>query len=526
MNATLAGRICWILATASAVGLTASEILADAPRQPTGSRPPNILFIFSDDHAFQAVSAYNDPRRLIETPHIDRLAREGMRFDRCLVPNSICGPSRASVLTGKYSHRNGFYNNTNSRFDGSQTTFPKLMHAAGYQTAIFGKWHLESDPTGFDEWQILPGQGVYYQPPMIRNGHVVRQFGYATDLITDLSLDWLRKRDTSKPFLLLCQHKAPHRPWLPALRHLGHDGDRHYPEPATLFDDYSGRGKAEHDQDMTIAATMTAVDLKLTPPTILTAEQRRRWDAYYEPRNAAFRAANLQGKDLIRWKYERYLHDYLGCVKAVDESVGRLLSFLDDEGLADSTIVAYSSDQGFYLGEHGWFDKRWIFEESLRSPLLVRWPGVVKPASTSASLVSNIDFAETFLEAAGVQIPTDMQGRSLVPLLKGETPPDWRKSFYYQYFEYPVPHHVRPHYGVVTSRYKLVRFDSPDVDDWELFDLEQDPHELRNVYSQPANSAVVTELKRELERLRLELKVPAQIPREAYGQRPLEPQPR
>ena len=261
--------------------------------------------------------------------------------------------------------------------------FPSCSSAAGYQTAVFGKWHLVTDPTGFDEWHILPGQGVYYNPPMIHNGQRVEHQGYTTDIITELSLDWLKKRDKSKPFLLMCQHKAPHREWLPAIRHLGHDHDRRYPEPPTLFDDYSGRGKAEHDQDMTIAKTMTAIDLKLTPPKGLTAEQRQAWDAYYEPRNAAFRAARLKGNDLVSWKYQRYMHDYLGCVKAVDESVGRLLKFLDDEGLAGDTIVVYSADQGFYLGEHGWFDKRWIFEESLRAPLLVRWPGVVKPGSTN-----------------------------------------------------------------------------------------------------------------------------------------------
>ena len=316
----------------------------------------------------------------------------------------------------------------------------------------------------------------------------------------------------------MCQHKAPHREWLPAIRHLGHDRDRRYPEPPTLFDDYSGRGKAEHDQDMTIAKTMTAIDLKLTPPKDLTSEQREAWDAYYEPRNAAFRAADLQGKELVSWKYQRYMHDYLGCIKAVDESVGRLLKFLDDEELAADTIVVYSADQGFYLGEHGWFDKRWIFEESLRAPLLVRWPGVVKPGSTSSSLVSNIDFAETFLDAAGLPVPAEMQGRSLVPILKGQTPGDWRSSFYYQYFEYPVPHHVRPHYGVVTDRYKLVHFDGPDLNEWELFDLEKDPHELRSVYGDPAYATVVADLKRELDRLRAELKVPATIPQQAYGQ--------
>ena len=323
MKGTIVGQVCRFLATSSAVAFMMTSTVQAKPPPVQGQARPNVVFIFTDDHAFQAISAYDDPRRLIETPHIDRLAREGMRFDRCIVTNSICGPSRAAVLTGKYSHRNGFYNNTNSRFDGSQTTFPKLLRAAGYQTAIFGKWHLVSDPTGFDLWQVLPGQGVYYHPPMIKNGERVILHGYTTDLITDLSLDWLRKRDKSRPFLLMCQHKAPHREWLPALRHLGHDGDRVYPEPPTLFDDYSGHGKAEHDQDMMIASTMTPHDLKLEPPSILTAEERQVWDAYYEPRNAAFRAAKLQGAELLRWKYQRYLHDYLGCVKAVDESVGR-----------------------------------------------------------------------------------------------------------------------------------------------------------------------------------------------------------
>jgi arylsulfatase A-like enzyme len=489
-----------------------------AQTQPRSGKPPNIVFIFSDDHAYQAISAYNDPRRLLETPHIDRLAREGMRFDRCIVPNSICGPSRASILTGKYSHLNGFYNNTNNRFDGAQMTFPKLLRAAGYQTAMIGKWHLVSDPTGFDQWHILPGQGIYYNPPMIENGQRVQHQGYTTDIITDLSLDWLKKRDKSKPFLLMCQHKAPHRQWLPPIRHLGHDHDRRYLEPLTLFDDYAGRGKAEHDQDMTIAKTMTEIDLKLTPPEELTLEQRRAWDVYYEPRNAAFRAAMLKGKELVSWKYQRYMHDYLGCVKAVDDSVGQILKYLDDEGLASDTIVVYSSDQGFYLGEHGWFDKRWIFEESLRTPLLVRWPGIVKPGSTCPSIVSNIDFAETFLNVAGLPVPADMQGQSLVPILKDQTPANWRTSFYYQYFEYPIPHHVQPHHGVVTSRYKLVRFDGPDLDEWELFDREKDPHELHSVFGDPAYSTVVADLKRELVRLRAVLKVPAHIPREAAGQ--------
>lgn len=485
--------------------------------------PPNIVFIFSDDHAFQAISAYQDPRNLLDTPNLDRIAREGMRFDRCIVPNSICGPSRATVLTGTYNHINGFWNNSGLKFDGSQTTFPKLLQKAGYQTAIFGKWHLGTDPTGFDEWHILPGQGVYYNPPMIHNGKRVKHEGYVTDIITDLSLEWLKKgRDKSKPFLLMCQNKAPHRSWEPALRHLGHDGDRTYDEPPTLFDDYSGRGKAEHDQDMTIAHTITPRDMKLVPPPQLTPKQREKWDAYYGPRNKKFKEADLSGDDLVRWRYNRYMHDYLGCVKAVDENVGRLLKYLDDEGLADNTIVVYTADQGFYLGEHGWFDKRWIFEESLRSPLMVRWPGVTKPGSACDALVSNLDFAETFLEAAGQPVPDSMQGHSLIPVLKGEKPDDWRKSFYYEYYEYPTPHHVRPHYGVVTDRYKLVHFYIPDVDYWELFDLKADPHELKNVAEDPANAKVVKDLKAEIARLRKELKVPDQPPRSAYGRRPFD----
>jgi arylsulfatase A-like enzyme len=481
---------------------------------------PNIVLIFSDDHAYQAISAYQDPRKLIDTPNIDRLATEGMRFDYCLVPNSICGPSRATVLTGKYSHLNGFYNNSNSKFDGAQMTFPKLLQSAGYQTAIIGKWHLVSDPTGFDYWHILPGQGVYYNPPMIDNGKKVKHDGYTTDLIADFSIEWLKNRDKDKPFLLMCQHKAPHREWEPALRHLGFDNDRQYPEPPTLFDDYKNRGLAVRDQDMTIANTMTPRDMKLVPPAQMTDEQRKAWNAYYDPRNEAFHKQNPTGKELVRWRYNRYMHDYLGCIKGVDEAVGRVLDFLDQEGLAENTVVVYAADQGFYLGEHGWFDKRWIFEESLRTPLLVRWPGVTKPGTVNKDITSVLDFAPTFLEAAGVDVPDEIQGKSLKPVLAGNTPSDWRKSFYYEYYEYPVPHHVRPHYGVVTDRYKLVHFYTPDVDYWELYDRQKDPLELRSFYDDPAYSSTITELKEELTRLRKELKVPGEVPRKAYGNAP------
>lgn len=486
---------------------------------------PNMVFIFSDDLTCQAISAYGDHRRLLATPHMDRIARQGMRFDRCLVTNSICGPSRATILTGKYSHLNGFYNNSNCRFDPDQQTFPKLLQGAGYTTTLIGKWHLVSDPTGFDYWHILPGQGQYYNPPMIRNGEHVQHTGYTTDIITDLSIDWLKNRDKSKPFLLMTQHKAPHREWAPASRHLGWDHDRVYPEPETLFDDFVGRSQAIRDHDMGLDRTFTDLDVKLQPAPNMNAEQLRAWNAYYEPRNKAFRESNPSGKELVRWRYNRYMHDYLACVKAVDENVGRLLDFLEAEGLAENTVVVCSSDQGFYLGEHGWFDKRWIFEESLRSPLLVRWPGVTKPGSANNSIVSLLDFAETFLEIAGVPVPAEMQGRSLAPLCKGTIPADWRKSLYYHYYEFPVPHRVRPHYGVITDRFKLVHYYKPDVDDWELLDREQDPLEIENFYADPAYAQTVKELHVELERLRTEVRETAEPPRAAYGDQPFEGEP-
>jgi arylsulfatase A-like enzyme len=501
MTQTIMRWAVWVLAITAA----RSVFAADAPIR------PNILFIFSDDHAYQAVSAYGFG--LNKTPNIDRLANEGIRFDRCLTTYSLCGPSRACVLTGKYSHLNGFYNNYNSKFDGSQVTMPKLLHAAGYQTAVIGKWHLESDPTGFDFWEILFGQGIYYNPPMKRNGTRVKHDGYVTDIITDEALDWLKnKRDASKPFLLMCQHKAPHREWEPNLKNLAlYDGVK-FPEPPTLFDDYAGRGKAEHEQDMTIAKTMTQQDTKLVAPKTLTPEQRKTWDAYYDPRNAHFKAQKLEGQDLVRWKYQRYMHDYLATIASVDESVGKMLDYLKEAGLEQNTIVVYCSDQGFYLGEHGWFDKRWIFEQSLRTPLLVRWPGVTKPGTVNTDMVSNLDFAETFLDAAGAPIPPEMQGRSMVPVLKGQTPADWRKSFYYHYYEHPAVHNVAKHYGVVTDRYKLVHFYEPEFAYWELFDLQKDPNEMKSVYNDPAYAETQSKLYQELDKLRTELKVPAEDP--------------
>lgn len=489
-----------------------SAVLASA----AGSRP-NILFIFSDDHGSQAISAYGEKRHLINTPNIDRIASEGIRFDRCLVTNSLCGPSRATVLTGKYSHLNGFYNNTNSRFDGSQPTFPKLLRAAGYQTALFGKWHLVSDPTGFDFWEILPDQGQYYNPPMIRNGKKVTLPGYVTDIIADESIAWLKGRDKTKPFLLMVQNKAPHGEWAPALRDLDWDHGRVYPEPDTLFDTYDNdRGLAWRDQDMNLAKTFSERLAKLITPPYLNAEQRAVWDAYFGPRSAAFRKANPTGRDLVRWRYQSYMHDYLGTVKGIDDNVGRLLAALEKEGLADNTIVVYASDQGFFLGEHGWYDKRWVLEESVRTPLVLRWPGTVKPGSTNGDMVSLLDVAQTFLEAAGVPAPSDMQGRSFVPLLRGEHPADWRKSFYYHFYEFPKPNRVRPHEAVITQRYKLAHYYG-DVDDWELYDLQRNPEETRNYFHDPEYRQVIQDLRTELDRLRLVYHVPKTAPRSAYG---------
>jgi len=479
---------------------------------------PNILFVFTDDHAYQAISAYGS--RINRTPNIDRLARDGMLFQRCYVTNSICGPMRAVIQTGKYSHLNGFLVNGN-KFDGQQQTFPKLLQAAGYQTAVIGKWHLGQHmrPQGFDYSEVLIGQGPYYNPRMLRNGKRVAHTGYTTDIVTDLALKWLEdQRDPQRPFLLMYQHKAPHRNWQPGPDHLRMYDDVQIPEPETLFDDYADRGAPARTQDMSIAKTMTDYDLKLEPPRNLTPAQRARWDAAYGPKNRAFRQAGLKGRDLVRWKYQRYVKDYLRCVASVDDNLGRVLDYLDSSGLAGNTVVIYCSDQGFYLGEHGWFDKRWMYQESLKTPFIVRWPGVVDPGQVNdRDIVSPLDFAQTFLEMAGVEQPRDMQGASLVPVLKGQTPPNWRKSFYYHYYEFPGWHDVRRHYGVTDGRYKLIHFYEPDVNQWELYDLKSDPRELHSRHDDRALAGTRARLERELARLRDQYDVPAQDPAASLG---------
>jgi arylsulfatase A-like enzyme len=467
----------------------------------------------SDDHAWQAVSAYKERLAgVAPTPNIDRIAEAGMRFDRCLVTNSICAPARAAILTGKYSHMNGFRTNQDV-FDGRQQTLPKLLQAAGYTTSMIGKWHLGREPTGFDHWDILPGQGHYYNPEFINaDGNYVVE-GYVTDIITDKTLEWIKQRDnSSQPFMVMMHHKAPHREWEPGPDFLQHFDGVHFPEPETLFPPPGSKGLAAREQDMSIETTMRLdADLKMWNDGAsgeayrrtlarLNTEQRAEWDATYEPIREEFLRLNPQGDDLVRWKYQRYMYDYLACIQSVDVSVGRVLDFLEQQGLAQNTLVVYTSDQGFFLGEHGWFDKRFMYEESYRTPLVVKWPPVIKPGTVNRNLVSNVDFAQTFLDAAGIIQPADMQGASLVPLLKGDTPADWRTAHYYHYIEYPAVHSVKRHYGVSTERYKLIHFYF-DIDEWELYDLKEDPAELNNLYNHPDYAAVQESLHEKLAEL-------------------------
>jgi len=469
---------------------------------------PNIVFIMTDDHAAHAISAYGS--RINRTPNLDRIAREGMLFRNAFVTNSICGPSRATILTGQFGHLNGVAVNE-VPLHPDTLTFPKLLRAAGYETAVIGKWHLLSLPAGFDHYEVLRGQGTYYNPLFYRTTDTTTIEGYTTDIITDRALDWLRaRRDTARPFLLLYQHKAPHRPWDPGPAHLDLFRDTDIPEPPTLFDDYSGRASPARTQEMTVAHHLDPRDLHFRPPPELTPAQLERWNASYALPNNAFLSATLTGDALTRWKYQRYIKDYLRTVQSVDDNVGRMLRYLDESGLSRNTIVVYTSDQGFYLGEHGWYDKRWMYEESLRTPLLVRWPGVVRAGSVNTDLVQNLDLAQTLLEAAGVPAPGTMQGRSLVPLLRGSTPRDWRDAIYYQYFEYPGWHMVRRHYGVRTKQHKLIHY--YELGEWELFDLRRDPRELRSVYADPAYAPVVRDLKRRLTALRAHYKEPATDP--------------
>ena len=453
------------------------------------SRRPNILFIMSDDHASHAISAYGS--RINQTPNIDRIAKEGIRFNNCFCTNSICTPSRATILTGTYNHVNNV-TTLSSKLDGRLTTFPKLLQAEGYQTAIVGKWHLghggHADPTGFDYWNVLPGQGLYHDPEMIDMGEKKVYPGYVTDIITDLSLDWLKERNPEQPFMLMTHHKAPHRPWDPdeKLMHLYQNTD--IPEPETFHDDYSNRASAAKEAKMRVDRDMTDRDLKYPVPEGLTAAEEK------------------------QWKYQRYIKDYLRCVASIDNNVGRMLDYLDQEGLAENTIVVYTSDQGFFLGDHGWYDKRFMYEESLRMPFVMRYPREIEAGSINDDMILNLDFAQTFLDCTDVDQTDEMQGRSFRPLMNGKTIEDWRTSMYYRYWMHLAHHHVYAHYGLRTHDHKLIYYyadglgtpgsaDDPKPPEWELFDLKKDPHEINSVYDNPDYSEIQAQLTSELYQL-------------------------
>ncbi|WP_422659387.1 sulfatase [Paenibacillus sp. EC2-1] len=456
-------------------------------------KQPNIVFIMSDDHAAHAMSCYGS--KVNTTPNIDRIANEGVRFDNCFCTNSICSPSRAAILTGKYNHLNGV-KSIDEHFDGRQMTFPKLLQEGGYQTAMVGKWHLghggDADPTGFDYWNVIVGQGDYYDPTFIEMGEEKQYSGYVTNLITDHCLDWLGKRDESKPFMLMCHHKAPHRPWVPDEKHKHMYEDVDIPEPETFNDDYATRSQAAVEANMRIE-DMLESDTKGKPPEGLTKLEEK------------------------KWKYQRYMKDYLRCVASIDDNVGRLLDYLDREGLAEDTIVIYTSDQGFFLGDHGWFDKRFMYEESLRMPFVVKYPRSIKPGTVTDAMSLNVDFAQTFLDYAGIQAPPDMQGYSLRSVLEGETPDGWRTSMYYRYWMHLDDHHnVYSHYGIRTHQYKLIYYyaealgtagsrDENRPPEWELFDLTQDYCEMNNVYGNPDYAEITAQLKEELAALQREV---------------------
>ncbi|MEH6511481.1 MAG: sulfatase [Maribacter arcticus] len=499
--------------------------------QKSKTKRPNIIFIMSDDHAYQAISAYDD--KLIQTPNIDRLAKEGMLFTNASVTNSICAPSRATILTGKHTHINGKVDNY-FPFDTTQVTFPQIFKKNGYKTAMFGKLHFGNNPKGVDEFMILPGQGNYINPDFIvTNGDTIRKEGYVTDIITDVSLDWLKKEAADdEPFMMMYLHKAPHRPWWPRADKFKEFTKKTFSEPATLFDDYKNRGTAAKTAEMNLLTHMMySHDSKIRPETLAkmegkvfpvveeypngfygpynraTAEQKALYDPVLDSINDFFYEnwPKMNDTEKMKWKYQRYMQDYLGSISSVDDNVGRLLDYLDESGLAENTIVIYTSDQGFYLGEHGWFDKRFIYDESFKTPLLVRWPNVVKPGSVENEMVQNLDFAQTMLEAVGIIPPNDMQGESLIPLLKGNKK-DWtRDAVYYQYYEYPSVHMVKRHYGIVSKEFKLVHF-YYDVDEWELYDRLNDPNEMNNVYNDPAYADTVKKLKKDLIALRIKYK--------------------
>ncbi|MGM9735883.1 MAG: sulfatase [Candidatus Cryptobacteroides sp.] len=515
-------------------GVLLPGIAAAQPGQP---QRLNIIHIMSDDHSYQTISAYGGPLSdLAPTPNIDRLAAQGMLFTRAYVENSISSPSRATLLTGKYSHQHGkTILRARCPYDSSQLSFPILLQEAGYQTAVFGKWHLETDPYGFDDWKILDGQGTYYSPDFRGRGDegFTTQEGYVADIITDYAIDWLEHRDTERPFCLLVHHKSVHRNWFPEPKYFNLYDDVTFPEPATFLDDYSTRCDAARQQQMTIAKDMSlSTDNKvwqLLPGNPrkkddfhkefdrMSPQERQMFIEAYGDGNEEFLKANLTGTELTRWKYQRYIHDYVRCVKSLDDEIGRLLDYLEEQGLMDDTIIVYTSDQGFYMGEHNWFDKRFMYEESFRTPLIICCPGRIRPGSVCDALVQNIDFAPTYLTAAGLEVPEEMCGEPLQPLFRsGKEPGKWRKDLYYHYWDYPAVHNVRRHDGVATKRYKLIHFkddgggnrkkDAP-IDQWEFYDLRKDPSEINNQYGNPKYRRAIARLSKRLEEYRSTLQI-------------------
>ncbi|WP_418502149.1 sulfatase [Flagellimonas sp.] len=512
-------RIGWILA---GLVLVLACKQAEKPKEEVAKGPPNIIFIMSDDHAFQAISAYgHELGKLAPTPNIDRIAKNGAIFQNNFCTNSICGPSRAVILTGKHSHINGFRMN-GDRFDNSQPTLPKHLKKLGYETAIIGKWHLHGQPTGFDHWEILNDQGNYYNPEFIQGEDTIVVEGYATDLITEKSLEWLKQRDSvQQPFYLMVHHKAPHRNWMPALRHLNVYDSITFPLPDTYFPEFVDQQAAAEQQQTIYKDMYEGHDLKLSkehgstelahnPWTTdferMTPEQRKIWDEAYLPKNNAFWEANLHGKELAEWKGQRYLHEYLATVKAVDEGIGKILDYLEETGLDENTLVVYTSDQGFYLGEHGWFDKRFMYEESMKMPLLMQLPGVIKPGTEIDAMVQNLDFAPTFLDlAGGTQYASEMQGRSFRDVLEGATN-EFNDAVYYHYYDFPAFHMVKRQYGVRTERYKLIHF-YDDIDAWEFYDLEKDPKEQHNAINDEEYKDIITSMHKKLDSLQTYYKV-------------------